>query len=414
MVWPLVVVAAATAAAQYYQSEKARGANDKRLKEIEAEFRKLVPPEYNLSPMSTPAYIKSKIPEPTMDMSNITFDQFQLVGKYMPQAAPLIAEKRPELLKENATTKEGRDAMVGALRKMRGIATSDFDPEFQQKQAEASARSRMEANSRSKSILQDAARRGNLDGGSQLMAELQGSSDSMASAAAASRSAATEAYRNKLSALRESASMGKDLRSDDLSMQSSNNAAINSFNERTSRSAQAWADNKAKMQNDASRYNLENEQDISNKNTGLKNEGTKYNRERLDGLMKTLYDMRARERDSQNEIIANEANWKKGERDRIDTLKDRSYGYETDKLGATSGVGYRQMENTTGAAQDRNTAIQGIGNAGMNYLQYSEGSKDANAAQNRADRRAYFEKYGAWPDDNASTDGGGKKYGSYA
>ncbi len=410
----LVAVAAVAALAQLYQSEQARKASKERLAEIKRAFDALVPPNYDLSPMDPPQYIRDTVKEPDFDFSKMTPEQFKLVGKYAPQAAPLIAEQKPELLKETGVTKEGRDAMVSALRKMREVATSDYDPEFQQKQAEASARARMEANSRSKSILQDAARRGNLDSGAQMMAELQGSSDSMANAAAGSRSAAAESYRNKLAALRESGNMGHDLRADDLNMQKTNNDAINDFNQRTSRNAQTWADNMAKMENDASRFNLENEQDISNKNVTGRNDANKYNRERLDGLMKTLYDMRTKERDTQNNLIGKTSDWNAAERDRKDRLTGKSYDDQFNKTAAVAGVGYKQDAAANSAAQDRNSAIQGFGNMGANYLQYEEGRSDAKESQGRDDRRAYFEKYGVWPEDNKSSDGGGKNYGGYS
>lgn len=415
----IIAIAAVSALAQAYQSEKARKASKERLAEIKAAFDALVPPQYNISPMATPEYIKDTIKEPNFDFSKVTPEQFKVIGQYAPQAAPLIAEKNPELLKETAVSTEGRQAMIDALRKMKGVAGSDYDPEFQQKQAEASARSRMEANSRSKSILQDAARRGNLDSGAQLMADLQGSSDSMQTAAMTSRAAATDAYRNKLAALRDSSTMGRDLRNDDLNMQKSNNDTINSFNERTSRNAQTWANDKSKMENDAQRYNLGEAQDVANKNVSTANDASKYNRERMDNMMKTLYEMRARERDSQNQIIANQSNWQKDERDRADKLTGKMYDDQFNKTAAVSGVGYKQNDAANQATADQNQMIQGAGNMGVNYLQYQQQRDDASASQDRADRRAYFEKNGYWPEDHpsggsTSGDGGSGNFGSYA
>jgi len=410
MVWPIVAVAAASAAAQYYQSEKARGASEKRLKELEAEFRRLVPPDYDLSPMDPPAYIKETIGPANYDFSKVTPDQYKLIGKYTPEIAPLVAEQNPQLVKDTAAGREGRDAQIAALRKMRQISTSGSDPELAQALDEAGERSQVEAQSRAQSTLQDANRRGMLGSGTALAAELQGNSDAMEGAAKSSRDATVAAYKNKLAALRDSSEMGGRLRSDELNLEAKNAGVINDFNERTSRNRQAWGDNRANTMNNAQRYNLDSEQDVSNNNIRQGNEAKWRNQDNYNTLTGRQHEQRTRERDNQNDLIGRTAAWRSDERDRNDNLKDRMYKYDFDKLAATSGIAHSQMQQNISAARDKNQAIQGVTNAGTSaYMhdqamdrqdQRSQMESDArNSSEDRADRRAYFEKYGRWEDE---------------
>src|SRR5688572_10333263 len=132
MVAPLVVagaVAAASAIAQAYNSEKARGANDKRLKELRRIFESIVPPDYDVSIDDPPKYIESSLQQADLDFSRITPEQFKVVGQYSPEAAQFVAEANPTLLKGSATGQQGRQAQIDALRQMQSVAKGD-SPEF--------------------------------------------------------------------------------------------------------------------------------------------------------------------------------------------------------------------------------------------------------------------------------------------
>ncbi len=405
---PVVIIAAAAAAAQYYQSEKARGANAKRLKELEAEFDKLVPPEYDLSVMDPPDYIKKAIPEPTMDMSAITPEQYKLIGKFKPEIAPFIAEQRPDLVKETAGMKEGRQAQLDALRQMKKVSSDRGDPELQQAMYEAKQKGQIEAQSRSASLLQDMARRGTMGSGAGLAASLQGQSDSMNRASDTSRQAAVESYRNRLQALRDSASIGGQIRGDDMMMEGKNTDIINSYNERTSRNRQAWENSRTGTVNDANRMNLNAEQSIADRNVGQNNDAAYNERDRRDALQKYLYGIRSDERSTQNNIIENQAKWRQGERDNQNQLKGKQYDDAYRKTAGSQGLAAMGMQMNTQAAQDKNQAIQGVSNAGTaGYLGYvnqqnrekemSEANARSASEQTAMDDRAYFDKYGTWP-----------------
>lgn len=371
----VVVIAAAVAAAQLYQSEKARGASAKRLKELEAEFDALVPPEYDLSPMDPPDYITASIPEPSYDFTAITPEQFKIIGKYTPEAAPLILEQKPELIKETGAAREGRDAELAALRKLRSISAADKDPELMQAMDEAAQASQIEAQSRSQSVLQDAARRGTLDAGTTLAAQLQGSSDAMESAAGASRDAAVAAHRNKLQALRDSATLGGKIRGDDLDLEARNTSIINDFNQRTSRNKQNWSNDRANMLNDAERYNLGEEQRIADTNTSMLNDARYRERDRADDLKTRLHGMRVDERGYQNSIKDKYAGWKRDERDRADRLRQTGFDNKMNIAAGKQGLGFKEIDMNYQTAQDRNAAIQGVGNAATSGYMYSNRKK---------------------------------------
>src|SRR5882672_9114782 len=138
---PITIMAIASAAgslAQLYQSEKARGANQARLKQLKSEYDKLVPPDYNMSIENPPNYISQAVQSPQFAQGDFTPEQFQVVGKYVPEIAPYIAEKNPELIKQSAAANEGRQAQIDALRQMRGISSQDKDPQLMSQLAKAS------------------------------------------------------------------------------------------------------------------------------------------------------------------------------------------------------------------------------------------------------------------------------------
>lgn len=389
MVWPIVAVAGATALAQMYQSEKARGANAKTLAQMKADFDKLVPPGYNISIMDPPQYIKDKIPEPSMDMSSVTPEQYKLVGKYKPEIASYIEEQRPDLVKDTAGMKEGREAQLGALRKLKSIGDNqEGDPELRQAIANAGRQSQMQAQSRQQSILQDLARRGMMGSGAGLAAQMQGGSDAMSNAARSSQDAAVASYRNRLQALKDSASLGGQVRDADFQQERGNIDIINDFNQRTSKNRQAWEQSRAGNLNEAQKMNLAAEQQVSDANVGQNNRANYGERDRRDRLNQYLYGVRRNEQDRQNSMIESEANWKRGERDNENNLKSRQYDDQYRKLSGQHGAATQGMSQLNQATADRNQAIQGFGNAVVGGI--SEYQDRTDRQEDREDRRKYY------------------------
>ena len=338
--------------------------------------------------MDPPAYIKAKIPEPSMDMSKMTPEQYKIIGTYKPEVAPYIAESRPDLVKETAGMKEGRDAQLTALRRLKSIGSNqEGDPELQQAIADAGKKSQIQAQSRSQSILQDLARRGMMGSGAGLAAQLQGSSDAMETAARSSQDAAVSSYKNKLQALKDSAMLGGQVRGDDLAMEGRNVDIINDFNQRTSKNRQVWENARTGTLNDAQRMNLNAAQSVADQNVGQNNKYALSERDRQDQLQKYLYGIRSDEQNRQNSLIGAEATWNRDERNNQNKLAGDKF---SDQLAITSGkngLAAQGIAQTREAAQDRNQLYQGIGNSVTGGIQSAQDREDKVATMDRADAR---------------------------
>lgn len=393
---PVVAAAAVVALAQMYQSEKARKANSNRLAGIKRAFDALVPPKYNLSPMDPPEYLRTAIPEDAFDFSSMTPEDFELVGKFAPELAPFVAEQNPKLIEQTAASREGRQAQIDALRKLKANAVNGKDPELLASLDKAAERSRIESNAQRASVLQDAQRRGTFGSGTALAAELDAGEDAFEESARASRDASVAAYRNKMAAVRESAALGGDIHDSEMDTESANTSILNNFNERTTRARQDWENRRADDTNRAKVRNLDEEQRINDANVRQRNDFAVQERDRRDRMARDQYERRWNERNYQNDLRGRMVDHYKGERDRADNLSDRMYQYDFDKLAAANGVAYRQNESDMQGARDRNAAIQGVGNAAVSGYMYYDSNRRNDEAQDRADRRARYERTGSW------------------
>ncbi len=373
---------------QYYQSEKARKASKQRLAEIERMFDAIVPPDFNVSVWDDPKLVAS-IPEPAFNLEKITPELYESVGQYVPQVAEFVKEKAPELVKASADAQTGRQAQMDALERYKQLSRSDFDPELQQKLAEASRRSRTDAQSREASVLQDANRRG--QGGSlATMATQQiGGEASMQRAAQESQMAAAESYRNKLRALDQSANLGGQIRQSEMGEASRNADIINDFNERTSTRYQQYGQMRADQANQAQMRNLGERQRISDANVGQRNDAQKEWIGRGNAMAQQGYQNRRQtQQDLQNvEKYKNE-------------LKQNMYGNEMSRAQGKAGLAQQGIADIQHQAQDKNQMIQGLGNAGMTGASaYYQGQQEDDREQRRMAheeemRRKYPSSYG--------------------
>lgn len=366
--------------AQYYQSEKARKASADKLDEIEEAFNAIKPPDYDLSVMDPPDYITKSVPEPAFDFSKFTPQQLKVVGKFSPTAASYIAEKNPEVITKSAEGRKGRQAQMDALNKFRQLAETGQDPIMQQMQDQAGRSAQIQAQSRQQSILQDAARRGQMGSGAALAAQLQGSSDAMERAAMQSQQAASDAYRNKLEAMRQSAQLGGDIAQQDVAEQARNVDIINAFNQRTASGRQQYENALAEMANKGQLYNLGEAQRVSDANIGAANQAAMADRARQDALLREQYGMRTGEQARQNQIIEAQQKWRASERDVLNQMKGQQFQNKMQRQGQLANVGSQQIANIQGAAADRNKAIQGvtsaIGSGAMAYSNYKPAAEE--------------------------------------
>lgn len=365
---PMIAIAAVSALAQAYNSEKARGANRDRLHELQNAFNAIVPPNFNMSIDAPPAQIKEALQGANLDFSRITPETYKTIGTYSPESAKFVAEAQPQLVQGTAAQKEGRGAQIEALRNMQSIAKGD-SPELKIRMQQAADQAQAQAQSRSQSTMQDAQRHGQGGSGLSFASMLQGSSDAMQGGAANSQAAAIAAYKDKLSAMQSSGQMGRQLSQDELSQEGANNDITNQFNQRTSRDYQNYLQQRAQTANQAQQFNLGREQDTANRNVGVANQAQQYNLDNRNKLAQQSYENTRGERNYQNDLSYRQAQWNAAEKARQNALKQQVYSNQMGQQSARMGMGNQQMAQNTQQAQDYNQILGDVSSAGMGYYE---------------------------------------------
>lgn len=355
----IAAVGAVSGLAQLYNSERERGATKSRLKQIEKMFNEIVPPEYNISVWDDPELVKT-IPPAAFDTSRITPESFAQVGQFVPEVAQFVQEARPELVQASGAAMEGRAAQMDALRRYKDIASGQADPMYLQKMQEASDRARIEAQGRMGAVLQDAQRRGALDSGVQLAAQMQGNTDAMTRGALASQAAAAEAYRNQLMAMDKSAALGGDIRTSEMGEAARNAGIINDFNQRTSRNYQDYLNQRTNMANVAQKSNLDRAQAIADANVAQRNKFTVDNLNRTNDLAAQTWQMQNKQRDDKIAIQKYK-----------ESLLQQNYANKMNNASAKAGIQGNMIDYMNQATRDRNQAIQGLGEGIMGGAMYA-------------------------------------------
>lgn len=414
----LIAVAAVTAvsaAVQYYNAQKARGASRRELDRIEEIYNGLVPPDYDLSIEDPPELHDQKLkspefsPEmaaPKWNLSKLDPKDLEMVQKFSPQIAPLIEEAAPQLVEKSAEMKEGSQAQKDALRKFMAIGEGGFDPEHAQRVQDAKDRAQAEAQSRGASIMQDFERRGLGGSGLELAAKMGASSQAMDRNARMGLAAEADAYKNQLAALAQGAQLGGDIYAQDERFQSRNNQIINDFNKRMSARHQNWEQMRANAINAADLRNIQEAQRISDENIRSGNEADIRHQRRMDDITRYNMDHMRGERDRQDQLAsdkyirdqqqraymdAREILRKKWAQDNVryqNTLKDRKFANDQTIASGRAGMADRNISHIMGSAADRNAAIQGFTNAAVSGIG-SYGNRNFQRQQGEYDRLAY-------------------------
>lgn len=312
MVWPIIVAAAVTAGAQWLNSEQARAASARERKKMQD--------------------LVNAIQLPTFDPNSLTPEDYQVAAQYVPEMAQFIEEKAPTVVQQTADMVQGRRAQKDALQRLSEISSNaGIDPQLAAMSNEAARKAQTEAQVRQQSILQDAARRGQLGSGSALAAQLSEASQGMDRQAQLQNQLAMQAYQDRLRALSEGAELGGKIRNEDISLQKTNADIINDFNKRNAANQQAYYNNATNTRNDAQRLNIGNQQDIMNRNIDTANNFAKYNQSRKDDIQNSLFKAQA------------------------------------EKAALATGQGAGRISDLRQTAADQNQAIQGAGNIFQSY-----------------------------------------------
>jgi hypothetical protein len=349
MIWVPVAIAAATAIAQMYNAEKARGASNKRLKEIQKEFDAIVPPDLNVNVWDDPK-ILNDIPETAFDTSAITPKTIEMVGEYKPEVAQYVKEQAPELAKVSAEAQTGRKAQMDALRKYSDVASMGYSPQLEAGLMEAQRQTAREAQGRQAAILQDAARRGTATSGLTMAAQMQGGADAAERMALDAQRAALAQYGAQQEALGRSASLGGQVRESEMSESQRNADVLNQFNQRSAKSFQDYLQNATEAQNQAQIRNLSEKQRIGEANITNQYESARANRDALNRARQSITQERAANRAARIGVTQNK-----------EATKQKIYDNDMAKAAAKAGVGYARAQADQNAGRDYAQAIQGIG-----------------------------------------------------
>lgn len=427
---------------QLYNSEMARGAEKKRLREIEELYNSIKPPDYDLNIQDPPRLHEEKLalPEfsgplaaPKFNLNKLTPEKFKQVGQFIPEVAPYIAEEQPKLIEQTEGMKTGREAQMNALRRLQQIGSDTSDPEYQEAVTRASRQAQADAQSRQASLLQDFARRGQSGSGLQLAAQIGANAQAMDREAMTNLSAATNAYRNRLEALAQGAELGGRISSEDQSLQSRNADIINAFNSRMAAGRQNFENQRAGLLNDAQQYNLGLGQNLSNMNVQAANAANQSQQQRLDDISRFNYQTQASQQGRSDDI----AKWQYGQgvdqqrysndlalkkygiqqanQDKLNQLKGQQYQDAINRAGLKSGIAGQQIAANRAAAQDRNSALQGILNVGNIYAQNREAQQNVESQnelkQQMASKSAFndannsfFKTKGRWMEEDEADD----------
>lgn len=333
MVLPLVVmggVMAASAAMQWMNSDAARKAT--------AEERQRMQD------------VIDKIKDPSFDKSRIQPEEYQVLEKYVPQAASYVQEVAPTVVKaasEGAVA--GRAAQMGALQKFRNLGETGEDTQSRILQAQALRDAQIQNQGQQGAIQQNMQARGLGGSGMEFVSKLLAQQGANQSANQSSMNAANSAYQNRLQAMRDAAGLGGQIRNEDVSQEEKNANIINSYNQRMAGGQNAYNQYVAGLGNQAQMHNQQLAQQTANMNVGQRND---YNQ-----------------------------NYQKY----MNSLAQNQFNNQTQRANMQAGQSAGIVGDIRGNAQDKNNAIAGVAQgAGAMYGYSTTPSASSGAATNTA------------------------------
>lgn len=225
-----------------------------------------------------------KVQMPNFDASKITPQEFKVVGQYVPQVAQYVQEQNPTLVQGNSADQQAaKDAQRQVLQQM--IAQSrngeDVIADIQRNRASREASSQASSN---RASLDDAMQRRGLAPGSglQYAAALQGNAQAAQNQAMQDENALMAAEQRRQQAGMNAAGLGGQIFNRDANMEQQNANVINDFNRRIAESRNAYGQYASGLQNQASQYNLGNQQSAADKTVTANNAAQQYNLDRGD------------------------------------------------------------------------------------------------------------------------------------
>lgn len=290
----------------------------------------------------------NKIQTPNFSWADISPEEYSVVQKYVPKVADYIKEKDPTIVQRTEVGKEGLDAQLSALRRLKQVGESGVDAQSQLLQEQALKNAQIQNQGQQAQILNNFANRGMGGSGLELAAALSAQQSAGQQGALASQNAALDAYTQRLQALKDSAALGGNIENADTALQAKNAGIINDFNQRAAASRQAYENNSSNILNEAQLKNIGMAQDVANRNVAGRNSAQQLNQQMRNQLQQQNYD---------NQMA---------------------------KANTLRGVSSDKSRNIMSAAQDQNQAIQGLTGGISSGLLYAYGNANQPQSTNNA------------------------------
>jgi hypothetical protein len=304
------------------------------------------------------ADLLNAIQDPNFDERNIDPEAVSLLQKFVPETAPYIKEIAPQTVQAiSQGAVQGREAQLQSLGMFQKLMQQGYDPQTAMEMSRAQRGASAEAASARNTAMTEAARRGFGGGPSFYQAgAAQAGQDRMAQMQS---QALADAAQRRMQAAGQAATLGGNIRNEDIGLERGNIDIINAYNQRMAASQQDWANQGANVRNAANLRNISEEQRIDELN-----KGNKY-----------------------NAAVANRAN--------RNTTQQQIFSNNIAKVSGQAQNAQWAAQNAQDNAMTNNRAIQAgtdlVANMGGMYYQNQQQQAQRNwqEKQNQMDRDAY-------------------------
>jgi len=247
----IVAISAASAIAQYLNSERGAKLREKERKRLEGMIQTLTAPD--------------------LDITSIPPEDLKLLEKYVPQVAEMVYEAAPELVTGTERGKKGALAQEAALAQFEQAARG-LDRGENVYLVDALNRAVEQSMADRASIIADMQRRG-VAPSSQQFASMQQAQAGQSQKAMyqAALQAALQGQQRRDVARQQAAGLGGQILGYETELERMNDAIINEVNRRNTQARRDYNTNRANAMNQANMFNIERAQRVADANVAARN-----------------------------------------------------------------------------------------------------------------------------------------------
>lgn len=231
------------------------------------------------------AYAALQAPPGTVEP--LTFEEYSVLKQYNPQVASYVEEKSPELIGESQSA-EVKQLQLQALDQYKQQSQTGSDPQLDAERAKLVNDLGTQQRQSQAGLMREYAQRGLGGGGQELFAQLANQNASQEQAFNQAQNQVTDSANRRRQALDSMANLAGSVRGQNLNVEQANNNVINQYNQRNATNRNAYAQYVAQQTNEGQRFNIGQNQQAANLNTGLRNDTTKTNAMRAEAAADKL------------------------------------------------------------------------------------------------------------------------------